>query len=106
MNHMRFVISEEITKKLQEIGVEPNMFSCRKQEVFIKNSDLLFKWFENRGYPSRLFAVFSGYKEENHKNFSLAYEICSSGKIKLFDTYEEARIECIKELIKTYKNEL
>jgi hypothetical protein len=36
----------------------------------------------------------------------LAYEILDNRKIKLFDTYEEARIECIKELIEIYKNEL
>ena len=105
MNHRRLAVSEEIAKELQEIGVEPNMFSHKKQEVFIINSDLLFKWFENKGYQSRLFAVFLDSKGENH-NFSLAYEILNNGKIKLFDTYEEARIECIKELIKTYKNEL
>lgn len=105
MNHRKFAVSEEIAKELQEIGVEPNMFSRRKQEVFIRNSGLLFKWFENRGFPSRLFAVFSGYNDGKH-NFSLAYEILDNGKIKLFDTYEEARIECIKELIEIYKNEL
>nr|DAV14036.1 MAG TPA: hypothetical protein [Caudoviricetes sp.] len=69
MNHRRFAVSEEIAKELQEIGVEPNMFSRRKQEVFIKNSGLLFKWFENRGYPSHLFAVFFGFQRQKSQLF-------------------------------------
>ena len=69
----------------------------------------VFAWFRSKGYHSTLhtYSVMLGNAEE----FRFYYEINSefdyiADTEEYYKTYEEAQKECVKALIKTYKNEL
>ena len=63
----------------------------------------VFKWFGEKGYTCH-FAPVKQPPMYIGSRYAWSYEVLNNGKVITCDTYKDARLECIRELIRIYKN--
>lgn len=64
----------------------------------------VFDWFGEKGYTCH-FARIKQPPMYIGSRYAWSYEVLNNGKVITYNTYKEARIGCIRKLIKIYKNE-
>ena len=89
---------------LEDLCVYRNSFEVSENTFSIPTYEQVFKWFGEKGYTCH-FAPVKQPPMYIGSRYAWSYEVLNNGKVITCDTYKDARLGCIRKLIKIYKNE-
>nr|DAO83952.1 MAG TPA: hypothetical protein [Caudoviricetes sp.] len=104
--HNTLILSSEVHDKgiIDIRKIKPRSNGKLGEDFYsVPTYEQVFKWFGEKGYTCH----FTSVKQPPMyigSRYAWSYEVLNNGKVITCDTYKDARLECIRELIRIYKN--